>query len=318
VVAHHLTAMPAVLLTPLPIREPACLIRDPTGTPSYFWSQKEFQIKPVVEYFPVPAAVHATPEERIKSIYYEITTTLVGEFEYLPQLFPLLSASLGASILGTTDVAWRLITQSGRQWDFPRAGFITRPVITSVPGKTLFGSSTFAAVCASNKQPGDTGAFFTYSTGGTFPDFSSFDPTKILTLAPLVTYGSVFTNAQGESGIEITPAWQTMEFRQNQLIRDWTVKSQELTAKFKPYGLTFTQIETACGHDLAMGAQLPTALLTVAYTGFHLELRAATCKQAVFKIGPESDFIDGLMFRASQSYSAGAQIAPGFIDVTAP
>lgn len=305
-------------LSTVTVREPACLIRDPAGTPSYFWSQKEFQIKPVVEYFDVSAAHHATDEQRIKSLYYEITTTLVGEFEYLTQLFPLLSSSLGSSILGTTDVAWQLVTQSGRKWDFPRGGFIKRPVITSVPGKTLFGDITFAAVCASNKEPGAAGAFFTYATGGTFPDFSSYDPTKILTLAPLVTYGSVFTNAQGENGIEITPAWQTMEVRANQLIRDWTLKSQELTAKFKPYGLTFAQINTACGLDLAMGARLPTALLTVNYTGLSIELRGATCKNAQFKIGPESDFIDGLEFRASQTYSAGAMIAPGYIDVAAP
>ncbi len=32
-------------LSTIAVREPAVLIRDPLGTPSYFWSQKEFQIK---------------------------------------------------------------------------------------------------------------------------------------------------------------------------------------------------------------------------------------------------------------------------------
>ncbi len=305
-------------LSTIAVREPAVLIRDPLGTPSYFWSQKEFQIKAVPEYFDVPASIHATPEQRIKSLFWQIDTTFAGEFEYLPVLFPLLNGQLGASILGTTDVAWRLITQSGRQWDFPRGGFTTRPTLTSVPGKTLLGSSTFVACCASDKEPGDSGAFFTYATGGTFPDFSSYDPAKILTLAPKVTYGSVFTDAQGSEGIEITLGWKSQEVRVNQLIRDWTLESQELTAKFKPYGLTFAQIATACGYNQAMGSILPTALLTVSYTGFHVELRAASCKEAQFKIGPASDFIDGLVFRANQSYSAGAQIAPGYIDVAAP
>ncbi|MFZ2279309.1 MAG: hypothetical protein WAW39_16065 [Prosthecobacter sp.] len=305
-------------LSTVAIREPAVLIRDPLGTPSYFWSQKEFQLKPVVEYFDVPAAVHATAEQRIKSLYWQIDTTFVGAFEHLPVLFPLLDGQLGASILGTTDTAWRLITQSGRQWDFPRAGFIKRPTLTSVPGKTLLGPSTFAAVCASNKEPGASGAFYTYTTGGTFPAYTSYDPSKILTLAPLVTYGSVFTNAQGSEGIEITLDWKPDEVRANQLIRDWTLGSQELTAKFKPYGLTFEQIATACGYNLAMGAILPTALLTVSYTGFYVELRGASCKEAQFKIGPSTDFIDGLVFRASQTYSAGAPVAPGYIDVEAP
>lgn len=306
-------------LPSIPVREPAALIRDPLGTPAYFWSQKEFSIKPVPEYFPVPAAHQATPEERLKSLYYQIDTQFVGEFEYLPFLFPHLDASLGASILGTTDVAWRLITQSGRYWDFPRGGFLTRPVITSVPGQTLFGPSTFVAVCASDKQPGDAGAFFTEGTGGTFPSFASYDPTKILTLAPKITYGSLLTNAECESGIEITLGWgQPMEFRQNQLIRDWTITSQELVAKCKPYGLTFSDINSASGLNLAMGATLPTDTLVVSFTGFYLELRGCTVKEGQFKIGPAADFIDGLVFRASQTYSAGAQIAPGYIDVEAP
>lgn len=306
-------------LSTVAIREPAVLIRDPLGeTPAYFWSQKEFSLKPVVEYFDIPAAVHATAEQRIKSLYWQIDTTFVGAFENLPVHFPLLDGQLGASILGTTDTAWRLITQSGRQWDFPRGGFIKRPTLTSVPGKTLFGPSTFAAVCASDKEPGQSGAFWTYTTGGTFPDFSSYDPSKILTLAPLVTYGSVFTNAQGAQGIEITLDWKPDEVRANELIRDWTLTSQELTAKFKPYGLTFAQIATACGYNLAMGSMLPTALLTVSYSGFYVALRAATCKEAQFKIGPGTDFIDGLLFRASQSYSAGSPIAPGCVDVEAP
>ena len=305
-------------LTTVAIREPAVLIRDPTGTPAYFWPQKEFNIKPVVEYFPVPAAVHATPEERIKSLYWEITTQFVGAYENLPLHFPLLSASLGASILGTTDVAWRLITQSGRQWDFPRGGFTTRPEITSVPGQTLFGQSTFAAVCASGAEPGDADAFYTYSTGGTFPDFSSFSPAAILTLAPLVTdSGGLFSNAQCESGIVISPTWKTKEFRANQLIRDWTLESQELTAKCKPYGLAFDDIASACGYrGYPMGSQLPTRTLIVQYSGLYIELRGCTVKEAQFKVGPSADFIDGLMYRASQTYSGGSQIAPGYIDVS--
>ena len=306
-------------LNSVAIREPAVLIRDPLGahgSPAYFWPQKEFAIKPVVEYFDVPAAMEATARKRIKSLHYEITTTLVGQFEHLPLHFPLLSSSLGASILGVSDMPWRLITQSGRQWDFPRGGFTMRPELTIVPGQTLFGQSTFAAVCASGDEPGDEGAFYTYTTGGTFPDFSSYNPSSILTLAPLVTYGSLFTNAQCESGIVISPTWKTMEFRANQLIRDWTLQSQELTAKCKPYGLTFDEIANVCGYNQEMGSEIGTNPLVVQYSGLYIELRGCTVQEVQFKIGPSADFIDGLQFRASQTYSGGSQIALGYIDVS--
>jgi hypothetical protein len=307
-------------LSTIAVREPAVLIRDPLGeSPSYFWSQDAFDITPVVEYFPIPAAVHAHPEERIKSLHYEITFTLVGEFEALTHLFPNLSASLGASLLGTTDVAWRLITQSGRYWDIPRGGFIERPSITSVPGQTLFGASKYIFVCASDKEPGEAGAFYTYGTGGTFPNYSSLSSAAILTLAPAVTYGALMSAVQGENGITFNFQYDSpMEVRSNGLIRDFTITGQTFTAQFKPYGLTFNQIATACGLDLAMGARLPTETLIAAYTGFYVALRGATCKQARFKLGPKSDFIDGLEFRASQTYASNAQVAPGYVGTDAP
>lgn len=306
-------------LSTVQIREPAVLIRDPSGTPSYFWPQGEFEIVPVVEYFAISAAVHAHPEERIKSLHYEINFTLVGEFEYLSYLFPNLSASLGASLLGTSDVAWQLITQSGRSWTFHRGGFIERPTITSVPGQTLFGPSKFAAVCASDKEPGESNAFYTYATGASFPNYSSFSSAAILTLAPLVTYGSLLTSAQGENGIQFDFQYDSpMEVRSNGLLRDWTITGQSFTAKFKPYGLTFDQLITACGLDLAMGAALPTSTLVATYSGFYVALRGATCKQARFKLGPKSDFIDGVEFRASQTYATNAQVAPAYIGTSAP
>jgi hypothetical protein len=308
----------SINLSAIAIREPAVLIKlnSEGGPVAYFWSQKEFDLVPVIEYFDVPAAVHAHAEKRIKSLYWSVETTLVGEFEYLTTLFPALSASLGASVLGTTDTAWKLITQSGRQWLFPRGGFIERPLISCVPGKTLFGASKFAAVCASDKEPGEAGAFYLYSEGQTFPDYASFDPTKILSLAPLVSYSGLMSNAQGEQGVEIQFAWQTKEVRTSNLIRDWTITSQEFTAKLKPFGIAFADIMTACGYDQAMGSRLPTQTFSAFFNGFYCELRGATCEQARFKLGPESDFIDGLVFRASQTYNSNAQLAPAYLDVS--
>lgn len=305
-------------LSTIAIREPAVLIRDPGGTPSYFWSKNAFELKPIVEYFNVEAAVHATPEKRIKSVHWEINTQLVGEFEYLSYLYPALSASLGSSVLGTTDVAWRLITMSGRQWDFPRGGITKRPMLRAKVGDTLFGDCTFVACCASDKDAGESGAFFTYSTGNSFPNFASFDPTKILTLAPVVTYGSLLSNARTESGVEFEFGWETKPTLDNGLIRDWTVVSQEFTAKLKPCALDFEDLVTACGLDLAMGARLPTSTLIASYTGFYAALRGATVEQASFRFHASEDFIQGLVFRASQTYATNAQVAPGYIATSAP
>lgn len=305
-------------LSAIQVREPALLIRDPEGTPAYFWTANALELKPVVEYFDVPMAHHATAEQRIKNLYWQMDTTLAGEFEYLSYLYPGLSASLGASVLGVTDVAWRLVTPSGKQWDFPRGGITKRPVLSSRVGGTLFGPSTFVAVCASDKEPGDAGAFYTFTDEGTFPDFSSFDPTKILTLAPSIAYGTLLVAAHSENGVEFEFGWETKPVLDNQLTRDWTITSQEFTAKLKPWQITPEDIITACGYKQAMGSRLPTQELIASYTGFYAALRGATCKEASFKFHASEDVVQGLVFRASQTYSAGAQVAAGYVGTAAP
>ncbi len=306
-------------LSVIAIREPALIIRDPAGTPTYFWTKNAITLKPEVEYFDIAASAHASAEKRIKSLYWSVETELVGEWESLSVLFPRLSSSLGASVLGTADVAWRVQGLiSGNQWDFPRGGIITRPTIRASVGQTLLGPIKLAFCCASNKDPGESGAFYVYTAAQSVPNFASFVPANILTLAPAITYGSLMSAAHSESGVEFTFGWNTKPVLDNGLIRDWTVTSQEFTAGLKPYALSFADIITAAGYNQAMGSALPMQTLIAAYSGFYAALRGATCEQAAFKFSGEDDFIDGLVFRASQTYASNAQVAPGYVGTEAP
>lgn len=306
-------------LSTIKVREPAVLIRDPGGTPSYFWSKKEITIKPEVEYFEVPMAAQSHQDKRIKSLYYVIENDFVGEWEHTAYLFPHLSAALGSSVLGTTDVAYRLVGLiSGDKWDFPRGGIIERPKLTVRVGDTLLGKAKFAFCCASDKNPGEAGAFYTFTAASTPPNFSTYAPSGVLTLAPAITYGTLLSAASPENGVEFDFKWTTKPVLDNTLIRDWTVSAQEFTAKCKPYALDFDDIVTACGYDLAMGARLPVATFSAAYSGFYAALRGATCEQASFKFAGDADFIEGLVFRASQTYSANVQVAPGYVGTSAP
>jgi hypothetical protein len=306
-------------LSTIALREPAVLIRDPAGTPAYFWTKGSVTLKPEVEYFDVAASAHASPEKRIKSLYWSLETELVGEWESLSVLFPLLSSSLGASVLGTTDVAWRLQGLiSGNQWDFPRGGIIQRPLLRASVGQTLLGPIRLAFCCDSDKDPGESGAFYTYTAAQTVPDFASFAPANILTLAPAITYGSLMSAAHSESGVEVEFGWSTQPVLDNGLIRDWTVSGQDFTARLKPYALSFADIITACGYNQAMGSRLSTQTLIAAYTGFYAALRGATCEQAEFRFSGSEDFINGLVFRASQTYASNVQVAPGYVGTEAP
>lgn len=305
-------------LSTIAIREPACLVRDPLGTPQYFWAQESFDLRPVIEYFDVPHIAHDVPEKRMKSLHWEIDTTFVGEWENLATLFPNLGQSLGNLCLGTSDVAWALITESGKQWLFHRGGIIERPTIMAKVGGSLLGPVKLAFTCASDKDPGDSGAFYTYSTGASYPSYTNYSAAAVLTLAPALTYGSYLDATQSEDGVEIQFGQTNEPLLVNGLIRDWRITAQEFTARLKPLDWSFADIVTAAGYNQAMGTQLPTDTFIAAYSGFYAAIRGATVEQAEFRFSGRADLVQGVVFRGSQTYSTGSEVAQGYVGTAAP
>lgn len=296
------------------IREEALLIKDPAGTPLYFHFKEGCTLRPVQSRFAV--MLNGQPiANRPESLVWEITGRAVGEWENLSTLFPQLSANLGASILGSSDTAWRLITASGRQWTFHRAGITKRPGLMAKVGDTLLGEMTLSAVYSATQS-----AHYTYATGQTHPGFASFGLANVLTLAPAVAFGSdPHDELWPADGVEIDFSWQLEPVLHNKQIIDWSIASQAITAKLKPQAdATWAELMTKAGLDVAMGADVPVANLNVSYSGFYARLYNAECVIEDFRFKHNENFITGLTATAMQRHSAGAAVALAYVGTEAP
>lgn len=296
------------------IREDALLIRDPAGTPQYFHFKDGCTLKPVQPRFDVMLngnLVDSRPESQV----WEVSGRLTGEWENLDTLFPNVSANLGTALIGTSDVAWRLITASGRQWTFHRGAITKRPGLMAKVGDTLLGDMTLTCVYSATQS-----ATYAYVSNGTHPGFSSFSPSNVLTLAPAVSFGSdPHDEMWPTDGVEIDFGWELEPVLHNKQIIDWTIKSQAYTAKLVPQNdATWSEWMTKLGLDIAMGASPPVADLNVSYSGFYAKLYNAQCQLDQFNFKHDANFVSGISARATQRFSAGAAVALGYVGTSAP
>lgn len=297
------------------IREAATLIKDPAGTPLYFHFKDGCTLKPVQNRFAV-AYNGRMLDNRIQSQMFEISGRLVGEWENLSVLFPHVAADLGSRLIGATDVDWKLITESGREWTFHRAAITKRPGLMSKVGDTLLGEITLTA-CYSTTQS----AWYSYQTGQTHPGFASLSNAAVLTLAPSIAFGSdPWDELWPVDGIEFDFAWDLEPVLYNNQILDWTIKGQTPTAKIKPQtDATFGEWMTKIGADLAMGsASIPVANLVASYSGFYAALYNAQLTLDGFTFKNDANWVDGIVATAMQRHTAGVADNLFYVGTAAP
>lgn len=296
------------------IREPITLISDPAGTPLYYHFAAGATIKCVQDRFNV---LHngTTLATRNQNQVFEITGKLIGEFENIGTLIPNLSANLGTRLIGASDVPWHAITPSGRKWVFHRAAITKRPGLMAKTGDTLLSEFTLTAVYSSTQS-----GWFTYTTGETHPGYASADISAILTLAPTVSFGSdPYDNLWPVDGAEFAFDWELEPVLSNNLLIDWTIKSQTLTAKIKPQtDATWAEWMTKIGADVAMGAAVPVADVIAFYSGFYAKLYNAEAQIDQFNFAHDQNFVSGITATARQRYSAGTAVALGYVGASAP
>lgn len=296
------------------IREPVTLVKDPAGTPLYFHFAAGATLKPVQKRFNVSHDGHVLAT-RNESLVYEFSGKLIGEFDNISTLFPHMSASLGTRLIGNTDVPWRLITPSGKQWAIHRAAITKRPGIMAKVGDTLLSELTLSIVYSVTSS-----GWFTHSTGQTHPGYASIGISNILSLQPTVSFGSApHDNMFPVAGAEFAFDWDLEPVLSNNQPIDWTIKSQTHTAKFVPQtDATWAEIMTKLGLDVAMGADVPVADVIASYSGFYAKLYNAEAQIDQFNFAHDQNFVGGITATARQRYSAGAAVALGYVGTSAP
>jgi hypothetical protein len=296
------------------IREPVTLIKTPEGTPEYFHFAAGSTLNLSPDLF---AITHdgRTLGRRVGDRPATFKGKLAGEFENITTLFPHLSANLGSRLIGDSDVAWRLITPSGRQWDFHRGAITTRPGLMPMLGESLLGEITLTAVYSVTE-----GGWWTYSEGNSHPGYSSLSLSAILTAIPALSFGSSpFDDLAAVNGAEFEFAWELAPVTNGGRLVDYTISSQTHTAKLEAQNdATFAQWMTKIGGDATPGSALPVADLIASYSGFYAALKNAECELGEFRFSTSENFVSGLTATAMQRYSTGTAQPLAIISTSAP
>lgn len=297
---------------------------------AYFWSKQAITITKKDELFGIGSVMHGELEERASDRMYEISLRPIGEWESLGVLFPYFTALIGADIFGDTDTSLTVWTQSGRKYVFVNVAITALPDTGVKVGDTLLGDMTFTALIGKDKLPTDANAYYTLTTGQTYPGDAALSKAAILTRHPLLTWNdtidvespTVWDSFATVAGAQIKHALSLSPVKINGLgTVGMRLTEYKLSAQFQAAGsFTMADILTATGDGTALGASTTVNDLIIAYTGFHFRVYGAALREASFKFGTaEGDnLIQGLEARSSRSFSSGSVLPIGYAGTSAP
>lgn len=289
-----------------------------------FYGKDAISIVQKDETFDINTASFGKVEDRVQDRSFEISLRPVGEWESLGVLFPYFSTLIGADIYGSSDVPLTVWTQSGHKYVFGNSAITKVPDVMPKVGDTILGDMTFTGLIGKDKEPGEDDAYYTLTTGATYPGDASFSKAAILTRHPQLAWGSsapwdAFSTVDG---VKITHELGLAPVKINGLgTVGMRLQNLGLTAQFQPAGaFEMSDILTATGGNAALGASPTTNHLNISYSGFYFRLYAAALRQAQFKFGTgEADnLIQGLEARATRTFATGAAVALGYAGTTAP
>lgn len=297
---------------------------------AYFYSKEAITITQKDEYFSLDSVMHGPLGERSSDRSFEIALRPIGEWESLGVLFPYFATLMGADIYGSTDLPLTVWTQSGRKYVFVNAAITTVPDTGVKVGDTLLGEMTFTALIGKDKYPNDANAYYTLTTGQTYPGDAALSKPAILTRHPLLSWNdsideespTVWDSFATVDGASVKHALSLEPVKVNGLgTIGMRLKGYGITAQFQPAGaFEMSDILAATGANTALGADPTQNHLNISYSGFYFRIYAAALRQASFKFGTAAgdNLIQGLEARATRTFSTGVAVPLGYAGTSAP
>lgn len=291
---------------------------------AYFYSKEAITITQVDDLFDINSAMFGKLEERAQDRRYEIALQPLGEWEALGVLFPYFTSAVGTEIFGSSDVPLTVWTQDGDKYVFVNAAITTLPNLNPKVGDTLLGEMTFTALLGKDKAPGDANAYYTLSTGESYPGDAALSKAAILTKHPTLSWGgsAPWDSFATVAGVQIS---HTLSLSPVKVDGYGTIgmrlQDYQVAAQFQPAAdMGMADILTATGGNTALGSSPTVNALNISYSGFYFRLYAAAMRQASFKfgMGEGDNLIQGLEARATRTFSAGAAVALGYAGTSAP
>lgn len=259
-------------------------------------------------------------DERVSDRMFRITFTPVGEWEALSTLFPYFATLHGAEVFGSSDVPLTIWTEGGRKYIFSAAAVTKMPTVKPTVGDTLLGEVEFTAILANGADPTDSGAYYTLSTGQTYPADAALSAANILTLAPSLAWGSSpWDDFEAEGGIEFTFNLTLSPKVTDRGTIGMSFAGLVCEAVCKPVlDAAMSDVLTAVNAGSALGAAKTKNDLVASYSGFYVSLNAAIMSQDTFRFSSSDNLINGVRFRATRSFTDGEPDALAYVGTSAP
>jgi hypothetical protein len=267
----------------LVIREPALVVHNSVN----FFSKGTITIQPMIQRFGIVTALHGTIDTtRMADIMFSIKFTPAGEWESLSTLFPHGALAMGTSIFNAgTDVPLYLITRSGLKILFHNVSITKMPPIRMSVKETLLGEVEFTALLKDETDSTDAAAYYTITTGETYPGDAAFAAANIKTLAYASAWGgsSPWSSFNTADGWTIEPEMTLEPVVCDGLgTVDMRLADLRVTAKATPLGPTLAQVLTKLHQTSGLGASLlgNAANLNISASGVYVRVYAALLADA--------------------------------------
>jgi hypothetical protein len=259
-------------------------------------------------------------DQRVADRLFRVRFTPVGEWEALSTLYPYPSSLLGTEIFGASDTPLTIWTEGGRKYVFVNAAVTRMPTITPTPQGTLLGEVEFTCLIADNTASGAANAYYTLTTGETYPADAAFDKSAILTLQPALAWGSSpWDDWESEAGVTFDFALNLTPKVTERGTIGMRLSSLTAEATCKPVGdLAMSDVLTAVGAGAALGTAKTANDLIANYSGFYVKLNAATMTQDEFQFSTSENLIGNVRFIATRTFTTGEPDALFYVGTAAP
>jgi hypothetical protein len=282
------------------------------------------RITETIETFPVTVDTIGKADERIRDRSVSIAGTPAGEWESLAMLYSHLALNIGDRLHGDDDDALVVHAINGDRWTYHNAALKRMPNLKFAATETLMQECEWVARVKDNTEPTAANSIFTRDTAP-FTD-TSLSLAAIKTQPYALEWGAdpwdSFATAEG---IDVTFAtrWQPLPLDGHGIV-DEILEDIEVTASFKPLGLTQAQIDTKLAIQGAAGSAQGFSLnargddLNIVGTDVYVRLRGVTAKVMGAEFGMGKLRNGQIQAVATRDFDTGAALPIAYVGTAAP
>lgn len=282
---------------------------------------------------PVPVnAANAGEVDRLdRDRFIEVSFTPIGQINAanLALLYPILSKSYGASLLGSDDVPLDIYFEAGsKKITIHNAAVTQQPALDLRVGVNPFGPVKFTGIIRKGYSHGDAAALYTEATAS-YPGDAELDLSEIKRAGVVASWGatSPWDEFYSGAGWKVSFGAELKADGPDGMTADWIVGNQKVTVSGRPKGITVAQAlaQISGRFQGAAGVLGATSLnnggddLILTNADLYVCLYGASLNERQQLLAaPQEDAVGNLTWTSSRTITAGAVDPVALVAIEAP